>query len=175
MQAWKVLNSEHVVQDPPWIVLRKDDVERDGLRRHYWVLEQPAWVNVVAVTDDDRLVLVRQHRHGVRRDSLEIPGGYAESDEPLEDAKRELREETGYGGGSWSLLQMLAPNPALQDNWMYTYLATGVTKLGEPQPDASEDLETQLVPVDAIHRLVSEGEIFHALHVAPLLVYASRR
>jgi ADP-ribose pyrophosphatase len=175
MRAWDVLRTEHVIQDPPWITLRKDHVQRGDLKRHYWILEQPTWVNVVAVTKDEKIVLVRQHRHGVKRDSLEIPGGYAETDDPLADAKRELREETGYGAGSWSLLQMLAPNPALQNNWMYTYLATDVEKLGDPQPDSTEELETQLVTVESIHQLISEGEIFHALHVAPLLVYASRR
>ena len=175
MKPWTVHSSERVVDDPPWVILRRDEVERDGLQRHQWVLEQPSWVNVVAVTEEDKIVLVRQHRHGIGRDSLEIPGGYGETDDPLADAQRELREETGYGEGSWSLLQRLAPNPALQDNWMYTFLATGVRIVGPPEPDTSEDLETLLVPPEAIHRLITEGEILHALHVAPLLMYATRR
>jgi len=175
MQAWNVLSSERVIHDPPWLIVRKDQVEREHTSHHYWVLEQPAWVNVVAVTDDDLLVLVRQYRHGIARESLEIPGGYAESDDPLADAQRELREETGYGGGSWSLLQRLSPNPALQDNWMHTYLATGVELLGDPEPDDGEDLQLELHPADAVRRLISEGEIIHALHVAPLLAYDLHR
>lgn len=176
MQPWKVLGSERIVDDPPWLVLRKDHVSHDGDEHHYWVLEQSSWVNVVAVTDEDQLVLVRQYRHGVGRFSLEIPGGYAETeDDPLADAQRELREETGYGGGAWSLLQRLSPNAALQNNWMHTYLAIGVKKLGDPQPDAGEHLEVELHAADAVRRLISEGEIIHALHVAPLLAFDLRR
>lgn len=175
MRPWTVLSSERIVDDPPWLVLRRDQVSHDGDEHRYWVLEQPSWVNVVAVTEDDLLVLVRQYRHGVARVSLEIPGGYAESDDPLADAQRELREETGYGGGSWSLLQRLSPNPALQDNWVHTYLATDVELLGDPQPDEGEVLQLELHPADAVRRLISEGEIIHALHVAPLLAFDLRR
>lgn len=171
---WETLSSERVIDNAPWLTLRKDHVrlptgdEIDG----YWVIEQPAWTNVVAVTEDDRLVLVRQYRHGIGREGLEVPGGYVDLGEaPLAGAQRELLEETGYGGGVWSELLTVAPNPALQDNVLHCFVALGVRRLAAPSLDANEDLRVELRNRTELRALIEDGTIHHALHVAPLLAF----
>jgi len=172
---WETLSSEYVVEDPPWMVLRRDMVRRrSGFEHRYWLIEQGPWVQVLAVTSDDRLVLVRQYRYGIKLESLELPGGFGEDDEPLVAAQRELREETGYGGGEWELLVRLSPNPAVLDNWMYCYLARGVERVADPEPEESEELHVELRGADEIPGLIVRGEIVHALHVASLLTYLAR-
>ena len=86
-------------------------------------------------------------------------------------ARRELLEETGFGGGRWSPLMVMSANPALQNNLTYTYLAEGVTRLHGPDPDATEDLRVHLVPVSQARALIDDGEMVQALHAAPLLRY----
>jgi NUDIX domain len=95
MRRWTVRGSEYVVRQPPWFVLRRDHVVLpDGHDLgSYYVVEQKEWANVVAVTADDQVVMVRQYRHGLGESHLEIPGGFADG-EPLAGARRELVEET---------------------------------------------------------------------------------
>jgi 8-oxo-dGTP pyrophosphatase MutT (NUDIX family) len=143
----------------------------------YWISEYPHWVNVVAVTPDDKVVLVRQYRPGIGGVHYEVPAGVVDGADPdLEAAaRRELTEETGYGGGHWSPLTTLSANPALQTNLTFTFLAEGVQPLGDAAPDATEDLRVHLVPVADVARLLDEGDIVQALHAAPLLRYLLRR
>jgi 8-oxo-dGTP pyrophosphatase MutT (NUDIX family) len=171
---WTTLGSERIIDDPPWLTARRDRVQLpngqtvDG----YWVIEQPPWANVVAVTETDEVVLISQYRHGLGRRGLEIPGGYVdEGESALEGAQRELLEETGYGGGDWKELLTLAPNPAILNNLLHCFVATGVRVLAAPAREASEDLDVELHARDQIPALIQNGEIHHALHVAPLLAF----
>ncbi len=142
----------------------------------YWIFEYPPWVNVVALTNDDRLVLVRQYRPGIAAVHYEIPAGVAEPGEDLEQgARRELLEETGFGGGQWSLLSQLSANPALQDNVTTAFLAQGVEPLAAPTPETTEDLRVHLVKVDDALALFDGGEMIQALHAAPILRYLLQR
>ncbi len=142
----------------------------------YWIFEYPPWVGVVAVTKDDRLVLVRQYRPAIGAVHYEIPAGVVEADEGVEQgARRELLEETGFGGGQWSVLSRLSANPALQDNISTTFLAEGVEPLAAPAPETTEDLRVHLVKVDDALRLFDQGDIIQALHAAPLLRYLLKR
>jgi 8-oxo-dGTP pyrophosphatase MutT (NUDIX family) len=131
---------------------------------------------VVAVTLDDQVVMLRQYRPGIKGVHFEVPAGVVEPGEDIEAAaRRELAEETGFGGGRWSVLTQLSANPALQDNITTTYLAEGVLQIERAHPEATEDLRVHLVSLAEVLALIDQGEMIQALHVAPLLRYLLRQ
>lgn len=149
--------------------VREETLEdpRHGTTHDFYVIEAPDWVNVVAVTEDDDVVLVRQQRQGIGAATLEIPGGMVDPGEsPLEAARRELEEETGYRADDWREIGRVRPNPALQGNACTTFLALGARKVAEPAFDGTEDIEVVLVPRAALADLVTRGDIDHALVVS---------
>ena len=174
---WRVLASEHVAREP-WYTVRVDRVQLPSgtIIPRYWVHEYPPWVNVVALTQDDRVVLIRQYRHGLGRVDFEIPAGTTDSDDTsLESAaRRELLEETGYGGGTWSLLMTVSANPSLQNNLTYTFLAEGVTP-GAATPAAEEDIRVHLMTLAEVEALLERDAFVQALHAAPLMKLLLRR
>nr|WP_276599476.1 NUDIX hydrolase [Nannocystis sp. SCPEA4] len=118
---------------------------RTGSRRQYVTLDAPDWVNLVALTPEGQLVLVRQWRHGTRRFELELPAGAIDRGEtPEQAAARELLEETGYSAATISRLGEVAPNAAFQHNRCYTVLAEGCVRTGETDFDEGEDIEIVL-------------------------------
>lgn len=144
--------------------------------RSFFVIEAQDWTNVIAVTPDDEVVMIRQFRPGVRGVRLEIPGGVIETDEdPARAASRELREETGYSGDAPELLCMTEPNPALQSNRCWSYLVRNARLTSGVEPDQDEVIETVLVPGHDLERVVREGELCHALLLVPMLHYLVRR
>ena len=135
------------------------DIERD-----FVVLDGPDWVNVVPLTDDGEVVLVRQFRHGSGRVTLEVPGGVVNrGEDPAAAALRELREETGCAARSIEPIGALNPNPAIQTNRCHFFLARGVVPDGPPEPDEAERIEVVRVPRRDVPRLVGEGAFDHAL------------
>lgn len=135
--------------------------------RDFYVVTAPDWINVIPVTDDDRVILVRQYRFGVEGSTLEIPGGMCDDGEPPADAaRRELREETGYEAGELELLGSVHPNPAIQNNRCHSFLAPGVRRAGAPDPDTDEAIEVVEVPLSEISGLIAGGKITHALVIA---------
>jgi 8-oxo-dGTP pyrophosphatase MutT (NUDIX family) len=177
-EPWKVLARQYLSRKF-WYTVRVDKVElpNGSVIPEYWVNEYVPWVNVVAVTTDDEVLLIRQYRHGLGEVHFEIPAGTTDPGETsLEGAaRRELLEETGYGGGRWSLLITLSANPALQNNLTYTFLAEGVVRLGEADPGADEDLRLHPVSLVDLEKLLDEGAFIQALHTAPLLKYLLQR
>jgi ADP-ribose diphosphatase len=173
MTKWS-LTSTSVVGDYGIFKVLRHGV-RDGAgnpRRDVVTLTCGDWCNVVAVTPEDELVLVWQYRFGTDALSLEVPGGVIDPGEsPEAAARRELLEETGYAADSLDLLVVVEPNPAIQGNRCWTYLARGATKVAEPSFDELEELEVALVPTDDAARLLDEGLVTHALVHAALEAY----
>lgn len=172
---WKTLSSEYIIRRP-WLTARVDRVELPNGQVHdeYYVLEYPTWINVIAVTESDELVLVRQYRHGAQRTCFEIVAGVVEpGEEPLAAAQRELLEETGFAGGEWREIMQLSANPSLMNNVTHCFLATGVRKIKEQELDDTEDIEVHILPKAEVRRMLEEGVFLQALMVGPLYKYFS--
>ncbi len=149
---------------------------RTGQVHDYFVTHLADGVHTIAVTPDDRVVLVRQFRAGSRRDSLETPGGLLEPGEDAGEAgARELLEETGYAGDPPESLGILRPNPALLTMAISTVVIRNARRVAEPRPDASEELAVVLVPATEIPALIRDGRIDHAVCVAGLLLWLAGR
>jgi 8-oxo-dGTP pyrophosphatase MutT (NUDIX family) len=152
-----------------------------GQTHEFVNLATPDWVNIVPLTEDREVVLVRQERHGACNLSLEIPGGLVEpGEDPAAAALRELREETGYEAPEAVPLGWVHPNPAIMSNRCHLYFAPGARLVAEQEPDGREEIEVVTVPYDALGDLVRTGEITHslvwcALHLLELRGYAKAR
>jgi len=173
---WKVLTSESLARKP-WFTVRHESIELPDGRRipDYYVFEYPDWVNVIACTDDGRFLLIDQYRHGLGRTSYEIVAGVRDPQDatPLDAARRELYEETGYGGGEWKEYMVLSANPATPTTHTYTFLATGVQPLSTQHLEASEDIRIHLFTFEEVRRLLEENCIPQALMAAPLWRYVA--
>jgi len=162
---WQTVSSTYISRHS-FMSVRRDNRTAPGLDNHdFFVLEFPDWANVVAVTEDGMVVLVRQFRHGLEIFNLEIPGGVVDPGEnPLDTAARELAEETGYVPEKIQLLSTVSVNPAIQDNWCHLFLATGCRLMQEQALDGTESIEVKLVPLDSLAAMMKNGEIHHSLN-----------
>jgi ADP-ribose pyrophosphatase len=174
---WSVEETEELNDGRIFNLLRRRmRRERPPAESDFYFLRSPDWVNIVALTDDDELVLVEQFRHGVERLTLEIAGGMVDPGEtPREAAERELREETGYVAREWRQIGVIDPNPAIQDNRCHTFLALGAEAREEPSFDGTEECRVVLAPWRDTPRMVADGEICHALVVVALHFETLRR
>lgn len=172
--AWHVTSSQTLLRDR-WIDLRADRcVTASGaVIEPYYVLGYPDWVHVVALTEADELVLVRQYRHGVGAMVLELPGGCADASDAdmAAAARRELLEETGFGAAEIQHVTTLFPNPATQSNRLHIMLATGLRREAAQSLDLGEDgLTVELLPLGEVLAGLQSGLIGQAMHVAALLL-----
>ncbi|MDD3179928.1 MAG: NUDIX hydrolase [Opitutaceae bacterium] len=141
--------------------------------KDFFVVDAPDWVNVIALTPEHRLVLVRQFRFGIDAFSLEIPGGVMERGEvPLAAAVRELREETGFTGSRQRLLGSVHPNPAIQSNSCHLVLVEEACRTAALEWDHDEEIEVVTLPVEEVYALARSGGITHALVLDALLLFA---
>lgn len=147
---------------------------RRGTARDFYVINTPDWVNVVALTTDRRLVLVRQFRFGINDFSIEIPGGVIDPGEtdPGAAGLRELREETGYEGRRARLLGSIHPNPAILANRCHLVLVEECEKTSALEWDDDEEIEIMLAPVERVYEWARNGKISHALVLDALLLFA---
>lgn len=176
-EKWKILESTYISRRP-WMTARKDVVQLpDGrINPEYWVLEFPDWVNVIAITREGEMLMVRQYRHALGITEYELCAGVMEPGEtPLQGAQRELLEETGYGGGEWTEYMTLCANPSNHTNLSHTFLATGVELIGTQKLDPTEELTYHLLPPSQVKEMLQRGEILQALMAAPLWRYFSER
>jgi len=130
------------------------------------IIESPDWVNVVALTETGQVLLIRQYRAGTQTITTEIPGGTVDEGEtPLDAARRELAEETGYEADAWEMIGRVHPNPAFQTNTTYTFLARGARRTREQRLDDTESIDVEERRLDDIPQMVADGTITHALVV----------
>lgn len=159
--------------------VRSDVVQSRLTGKRYTVdrLLGPDWVNVVAITDKDELILVRQWRFGARAFTLELPAGIIEpGEEPLTAGLRELREETGYAplgsplpGEVPRVIGKTMPNPAFMGNFCHTVLAPRVSLVAAQELDPMEEVEVVTVPLAELDERLRRGELATALGMVALL------
>ncbi|MBS7567098.1 NUDIX hydrolase [Mucilaginibacter sp. Bleaf8] len=167
---WEVLSSEYIHKGP-WATLRTDKCRMpDGrIVPGYYVLEYPDWANAVAITEDNKIVMVRQYRHAAGVVSLEIPGGVIEAGEkPDEAMRRELLEETGYLFDNFELLCKLHANPSTANNVTHCYLARGGKKVQQQDLDEQEEILVEEYTIDEVKQLLAQKAITQALHCSTL-------
>ena len=170
LKPWKVLGSRYLYKTNG-VAMRIDRCEvSNGNVFEPFVLECGTWVNVVALTKKQEVVLVKQYRHGVEQVLLEIPAGAMEPEDesPLQAVKRELLEETGYTSENFIEVGRAYPNPTTHTNWTYSFLALDVELVAQQDLDETEEIEVSLVPFDEFVRLAKAGGLPQALHVSAL-------
>lgn len=146
------------------IVSAKVRCVRTGEESEFYRLSLPDWVNIIALTPNKEVILIKQFRFGSKKTELEIPGGTIEKGEnPVLAGERELLEETGYAGKNGRVIGKVCPNPAIQGNWCYTILVEDAEKVAEQRMDDMEDIEVVAFPVSEIMELVSTFKIEHGL------------
>jgi ADP-ribose pyrophosphatase len=168
VKPWILEGEKPVYENRLFRVLeRKSRSALTGQTHSFFVLSTQHWVNVVALTPDGKVVLIRQFRHGSGKLTLEIPGGAVDpGEEPLAAAVRELREETGYTAAEWRHLGTVEPNPAIQENLCHTFVALDAVPAGGQEMDATEEIEVVTAKLEEVPEKIASGEICHALVVS---------
>ena len=176
--AWTPIDDIHEADFRVFDVVRRRRQSPDsGQTYDFFVLEAPDWVNVIPLTPDGQVVCVRQYRAGTEEVTLEVPGGMVDPGEggALAAAKREMEEETGYTSDDLVDLGSVAPNPAIQTNACATVLARNAYRAGSQRLDGAEEIDVELVDLEAIPDLILDGTITHSLVVAAFYLFEHAR
>lgn len=169
-----VLESAYLF-NKPWLTVRKDKIRLANgiIIPDYYVLEYPNWVNILAITKDKKFLMIRQYRHGSQTTNYELCGGCVDEEDssPLEAAKRELLEETGFGNGVWRPNLKLSANPSTSNNWTYNFIAEDVEPLRPQHLDGGEDISVHLLDLKTVINLLKNNEIIQSIHACALWKY----
>jgi len=156
-----------------WFKVRKDicETQEGKIINPYYVYEFPEWATAFALTEDNKVVMVRQYRHSVGEVCLELPGGCVDdTDKDYQSAiARELLEETGYIFSSYESLGKISANPSTNTNWMHMFLAKGGKKVNEQKLDHNEEIIVELYSIDDLKKMVRENKIIQSMHVTCIL------
>jgi 8-oxo-dGTP pyrophosphatase MutT (NUDIX family) len=177
LRPWTA-DSSRVLVESPWIKLRAERcvTQRGAVLDPFYLLDYPEWVHVAAFDEEDRLLLVRQYRHGAGKISLELPGGVMDPHEndPLVAGARELLEETGHVAVTLTHLARLSPNPSSHTNGVHILLATGARPQTALKLDATEDIVVEPTPWREAVEMALSGQIINAQHVGLLFIALAR-
>lgn len=169
---WKQLSSEYLLKEK-WFNFRRDRVLKGNGQEMfpYYVWEFSNWAAVFPITDDGKVILVKQFRYAAGQWSIELPGGIMDPHEtnPTEAAKRELLEETGYSCGNITQVTAFSPNPSNQNNLMYGFVATGCTLTHAQSFDENEEIQVMIATIDEVKTMLREQKILQSLHVTCIL------
>lgn len=169
---WSKINRKDLVDTPIFKLVSWNITSPDKkISKDFFHLESLDWVNIIALTPDNKIVLVDQYRHGIHRFSLEIPGGIAVKNSLLESAQAELVEETGYVSQDWEYLGKVTGNPAILDNWCHTFIAKNAHRLHKQNLDDSEQIEIFETPIENIPKLIADHILHHGMVVAAFGMY----
>jgi ADP-ribose pyrophosphatase len=165
VRPWKIIESKSLHPG-----IRLDTCELpSGYVLDTHLLDYEDEVMVFALTKNQEVVLIRQYRHGIQEVILELPGGSVDNGEsPLEAAKRELMEETGYVSDTWIEIGLGSPNPAIFTNRIYSFLALNVENVGKQSIQDAEDVEVLLIPLDEFISMAKSGDLIHSLNINTL-------
>lgn len=169
-RKWEILKSEYLIKRP-WFTARKDMVKMPSgvINDEFYILEYPDWVNIIAITKDNQFVMIRQYRHGIQQTRYELCAGVVDpGEQPLEAAKRELFEETGYGNGKWHKLMTISGNTSTTNNYTHCFIATGVEKISTQHLEQTEDITIHLMTKEEVLELIKDNHIVQSLMLAPL-------
>ncbi|MGE5377194.1 MAG: NUDIX hydrolase [Bacteroidota bacterium] len=170
IKPWKVLETNYLQPS-----IRVDRCELpNGQALDCQLLEYNDEVLIFAVTREQEVVLIRQYRHGAQKAILELPGGSVdEGESPLEAAKRELMEETGYAADTLLELSCSSPNPAIYRNHIYSFLALDVERTGQQSLHDREAVEVLLMPLNDVIEMAGNGALIHSLNISVLFFVLS--
>lgn len=174
MKRWNILKRNTVFTAKIFSLENLECAHPDGMSHTFSVLKSPDCINIIPVTKDGRIILVRQHRLGNNMVTLETPGGIIDDGEDaISAARRELREETGYTSGKVVHLHTLQMNPAIMNSNVHFFLAEGCEMEGDQRLDREEDIEVITADTCEVGEMIRKGEIAHVMVIAALSLYSA--